>query len=56
MAGLEEEKTRIIKAGGSQAEDSKNMIRSVLSNIERKLDEEVGNRQRDLGETKDSLE
>ena len=56
VTSLEEEKTRIIKAGGSQAEDSKNLVRSVLSNIERKLDEEIGNRQKDLGETKDSLE
>ena len=32
------------------------MVRSVLSNIERKLEEEIGNRQKDLGETKDSLE
>ena len=28
----------------------------MLSAIERKVEEEVGNRQRDLGETKDALE
>ena len=41
-----------MKNGGSQAEDTKNMVGSMLSAIERKVDEEVGNRQRDLGETK----
>ena len=56
VANLEEEKTRLFKAGGSQAEDSKNLVKSILSNVERKIDEEIGNRQRDLGETKESLE
>lgn len=32
------------------------MVGSMLSAIERKVEEEVGNRQRDLGETKDALE
>ena len=32
------------------------MVRSMLGSIERKVDEESGNRQRDMGETKDQLE
>ena len=56
VATFEDEKTRLIKNGGSATEENSNMVRSLLSAIERKVEEEVGNRQRDLGETKDALE
>ena len=56
VANFEEEKTRLIKNGGSTTEDARNLVHTLLSQIERKVDEEVGNRQRDLGETKDALE
>ena len=56
VATFEDEKTRLIKNGGSVTEENSNMVRSLLSAIERKVEEEVGNRQRDLGETKDALE
>ena len=56
VANFEEEKTRLLKNGGSTAEDARNLVHTLLSQIERKVDEEVGNRQRDLGETKDALE
>ena len=46
----------MIKNGGSVIDDTSNMVRSLLSTIERKVEEEVNNRQRDLGETKDSIE
>ena len=32
------------------------MLRSILSTIERKVEEEVNNRQNDLGETRNALE
>ncbi len=53
---FDEEKTRLIKSGGSTAEDNKHMISSLLGAIERKVDEEINSRQRDLGDTKDALE
>jgi len=56
LQSYEEEKTRMIKNGGSVIDDTSNMVRSLLSTIERKVEEEVNNRQRDLGETKDSIE
>jgi len=43
----------MIKNGGSVIDDTSNMVRSLLSTIERKVEEEINNRQRDLGETKD---
>lgn len=56
ISTFDEEKTRLIKNGGNSAEESKNMIASLLGAIERKVEEEVSSRQRDLGETKDALE
>jgi len=56
ISKFDDEKTRMIKNGGSVVEDNSNMMRSLLSTIERKVEEEVNNRQRDLGETKDTLE
>lgn len=44
------------KNGGMAAEDNSHMLRSMLSTIERKVEEEVNNRHRDLGEAKDALE
>ena len=41
---FEDEKTRLIKNGGSITEENSNMVRSLLSAIERKVEEEVGNR------------
>jgi len=38
------------------AEDTKNMVGSMLTAIERKVEEESGNRQRDVGDAKDALE
>ena len=32
------------------------MVRSVMAQVERKVDDEISNRMRDLGETKDALE
>ena len=46
----------MIKNGGSVIDDTSNMVRSLLSTIERKVEEEINNRQRDLGETKDQVE
>ena len=56
ISTFDEEKTRLIKNGGNSAEESKNMIASLLGAIERKVEEEVSSRQRDLGETKDAFE
>ena len=56
FSNFDEEKTRLIKNGGSNREDTTAMVRSVMTQIERKVEDEVGNRQRDLGETKDALE
>ena len=44
VATFEDEKTRLIKNGGSVTEENSNMVRSLLSAIERKVEEEVGNR------------
>ena len=41
---FDEEKTRLIKNGGSTAEDNKHMISSLLGAIERKVDEEINSR------------
>ena len=46
----------MIKNGGSVIDDTSNMVRSLLSTIERKVEEEINNRQRDLGETKEQVE
>ena len=56
IASFDEEKTRLVKDGGSAAENSKNMVSHLLYQIERKVEEEVSNRQRDLLETKEALE
>ena len=56
IRNLEEEKTRMAKNGSMATEDNTHMLRSLLSTIERKVDEEVSNRHRDLGEAKDALE
>ena len=56
VEGFDEEKTRMMKNGGNMAEDTKNMVGQMLNTIERKVEEEIGNRQRDLVETKDALE
>ena len=56
FANFDEEKTRLIKNGGANREETTAMMRSVMSQIERKVEEEINNRQRDLGETKDALE
>ena len=56
FANFDEEKTRLVKNGGANREETTAMMRSVMAQIERKVEEEIGNRQRDLGETKDALE
>ena len=49
LTDFENEKTRLIKNGGSSVEDASNLVRSMLGSLERKFEEEVGNRVRDLG-------
>lgn len=56
VSGFDEEKNRLVRNGGSMAEDTKNMVGSMLTAIERKVEEESGNRQRDVGDAKDALE
>ena len=53
---FDEEKTRLIKNGGENREETTSMVRSIMLQVERKVEEEINNRQRDLGETKDALE
>lgn len=55
-SNFEEERTRIVRDGGSKSEDTKNMVSQLLLSIERKVDEEQANRMRDLEATKESLE
>ena len=56
FSNFDEEKTRLIKNGGANREDTQVMVRSVMAQVERKVDDEISNRMRDLGETKDALE
>ena len=56
FSNFDEEKTRLIKNGGANREDTQAMVRSVMAQVERKVDDEISNRMRDLGETKDALE
>ena len=56
FSNFDEEKTRLIKNGGANRDDAQVMIRSMMGQIERKVEEEISSRQRDLGETKDALE
>ena len=56
FSNFDEEKTRLIKNGGEKREETTSMVRSIMAQVERKVEEEINNRQRDLGETKDSLE
>ena len=44
FSNFDEEKTRLIKNGGSNREDTTAMVRSVMTQIERKVEDEVGNR------------
>lgn len=44
FSNFDEEKTRLIKNGGSNREDATAMVRSVMTQIERKVEDEVGNR------------
>ena len=51
----DDDKARMIKNGGSNTEETSVMVRNMLGSIERKVDEEAGARQRDMGENKDQL-
>ena len=53
---MDEERTRLAKFGVEKQDDSSLVMRSLLQNIERKIEEEVQLRQRDLQETKESVE
>ena len=44
FSNFDDEKTRLIKNGGANREDTTAMVRSVMTQIERKVDDEVGNR------------
>ena len=53
---MDEERTRLGKLGGEKQEDNGLILRSLLNNIERKVEEEVQLRQKDQLETKETME
>ena len=53
---MDEERTRLGKLGGEKQDDNSLVMRSLLHNIERKVEEEVQLRQKDLQDTKENME
>ena len=53
---MDEERTKLVKAGGERQDDSSLAMRNLLTNIERKVDEEIHQRHKDIQDSKDSLE
>ena len=53
---MDEERTKLVKAGSERQDDSSLAMRNLLTNIERKVDEEIHQRHKDIQDSKDSLE
>ena len=56
MQQMDEERTRLVKAGGERQDDSALAMRNLLTNIERKVDEEIHQRHKDMQDSKEALE
>ena len=53
---MDEERTKLVKAGGERQDDSSLAMRNLLTNIERKVDEEIHQRHKDMQDSKEALE